>query len=133
MAKQSAESLREALARAIDKDRPRDIIAALEGLQKLEPDEPRWPHRLGDVYRRLGNVMQAADAYERAMHAFAQHGYMARAVAVAKLAIALDASRADILRQIQQEPTRILRAGHCKPWELTSCPSPPDVDSAKAS
>ena len=76
---------------------------ALLELGELEPDEPRWPHQLGEVHRRKGDTAGAADAFERATDLYAQAGFLARAVAMAKTLLQLDPSRTNVLERV--DPT----------------------------
>ena len=50
--------LREAWETAVRTDRFGDALAALDGLELLEPDDARWPHRKGDLLRRLGKAVE---------------------------------------------------------------------------
>lgn len=112
--KQAAE-LRAALEKAVAKDRPKDQVTALEGLERLEPKEPRWPHRRGDTLRRMGKGKDAEVAYLRAMQIYAAQGFVARAVAVAKMVVDLNPARAEILDRLDTEAGRALRQQQMKP------------------
>lgn len=102
-------ALREAWEEAIGKDRPRDALAALEGLELLEPDEARWAHRKGEVLRRLGRAREAEAAFVRAVDRYAAQGFLTRAAALAKVVIELNPARADILVELDRAPAQKLR------------------------
>jgi CRP-like cAMP-binding protein len=104
--------LREAWEDASRRDRPKDAAAALEALGRLEPQEPRWPHRLGEVLRRLGRVAEAEAAFVRAVRVYVSHGFLTRAAAVAKIVVEMNPARADILKELDQAPAQKLRDEH---------------------
>lgn len=84
-------------------DRARE---ALEELTRLEPGEPRWPHQLGEVFRRTGDTKAAADAYEVATDLYAREGFVARAVAMAKTLLQLDPTRGAALARVDASAAR---------------------------
>ncbi len=101
--------LRHALEKAVDKDRTKDIVAALGALEQHEPAEPRWSQRLGDALVRLGRKPQAEGAYGRALDKLLEQGFLPRAVAMAKMIVALNPARSDVLDRISQDAARALR------------------------
>jgi hypothetical protein len=78
-----------ALARAVVRGDCAAEERALDGLQTLEPSEPRWPHKLGDLLRRRGRANDAAQAYLRAGRLYADLGFAQRAQAMSSLARSL--------------------------------------------
>lgn len=105
-----AQELRRKLDIAIEKDRPKDAIAALLELQKAEPREARWAQRLGDFYKRVGKPAEAEEAYVRAFGLLTQQGFLPQAIALAKVVVTLNPARADLLSNLNQQATRELRA-----------------------
>lgn len=108
MAKPASKSKREKqleqkLAAARTKRKTREMVAILEELESLRPDEPRHPHQLGDAWRALGRVDEAAKAYERAVRNYAESGFLARAMAMAKTLLSVAPDRADILEQLEPQ------------------------------
>ena len=85
--------LREEFNRARRKGKWKDARKALMLLRGLEPREPRWPHQLGEVQRRLGDTAGAVEAFEAAVDLYVAEGFIARAVAMAKTLLLLDPSR----------------------------------------
>jgi CRP-like cAMP-binding protein len=103
------EKLRERWDKAVQKDKPKDAMAALVELEELDPNEARWSHRLGDVMRRLGLGSEAEQAYERAMDRYAKQGFLPRAVAMAKTIAGMNPARSDVLAKVDPEAARALR------------------------
>lgn len=101
-------SLREKLHAALRKERLREALGYYETLELLEPSEPRWPHRKGDLLKRLGRPQQAVVAYEKAVGLYAQQGFVARAAAMARVVIGIDPDRRDVLERVNPSPARKL-------------------------
>jgi CRP-like cAMP-binding protein len=120
------------LDKALDKDKPKDVLAALDGLERLEPDEPRWPQRTGDYLLRKGQRAQAEAAYLRALDVLIKQGFLPRAVALAKLVVGINPARADILNRLNQDAARALRNkpsfSAFKPPPLPTPPPPEPSD-----
>lgn len=94
------EELRDNWNRAMERDRLGEAVAALVELERLDAQEPRWAHRLGEAYRRLGRQHEAEEAFIRAMDGYVRNGFVPRAVAMAKLVIAMNPARIDVLARI---------------------------------
>jgi hypothetical protein len=60
----------------------RAALEVLAQLETLDPDEPRWPHKRGDVLLTLGQPAQAAEAYHAAADRYAAQGFPPRAAAI---------------------------------------------------
>lgn len=100
---------REQLNRALRKHRLPAALSHYQALESLEPDEPRWPHRRGELLERMGERGPALVALERAVTLYAERGFLARAVAMAKLIVGLEPDRTDILERIDPESARVLQ------------------------
>lgn len=105
----AVKKLKDQLELAVAKDRNKDAVDLLARLERLEPDNARWSHRLGDVQRRLGQAVLAVQAYERAVQRYEKSGFLPRAIAMAKTILTLDATRTDVLASIQQEDAQSMR------------------------
>lgn len=105
-------ALRERLDAAVQKGRLPEAVSLCTELQRLEPREPRWPHRRGDVLRRAGRREEAVAAYERAADLYASQGFVARAVAMARVVMDLDPARVDLLKRIDPEAARAVLKQH---------------------
>ena len=101
------EELRAAWERAIERDKPREAIKALVELEKSAPDDPAWSQRLGEAYRRNGDVAPAIDAFVRAFERYNAKGFVPRALAMAKLVATMDAKRGELMeRALPTTPAR---------------------------
>jgi CRP-like cAMP-binding protein len=79
-----------------------------EALQEVEPQEARWPHRKGDLLKRLGRPNEAVEAYEQAVDLYAQQGFVARAAAMAKVVMGITPDRVDVLARVKPDAARKL-------------------------
>ena len=85
-----------------------EALLHYEALQGVERNEPRWPHRKGDLLKRLGREGEAIAAYERAVDLYAQQGFVARAAAMAKVVLAMAPDRVDVLERVDVGAARKL-------------------------
>ncbi|MDH3655349.1 MAG: hypothetical protein OEN21_13840 [Myxococcales bacterium] len=85
------------LNRALKAERFDQAIDIYELIETRKPDEPRWAHRKGDLLRRIGRDAEAVIAYEHAVHLYSEKGFDARASATARLLLAIDPSKRDVL------------------------------------
>lgn len=85
------------LSRALKAERFDQALDLYELIEKRKPDEARWAHRKGDLLRRMGRGPEAVIAYERAVHLYSEKGFDARASATARLLLAIDPSRREVL------------------------------------
>ena len=100
--------LREKLNQALRRERLAEALLHYEALQGVERNEPRWPHRKGDLLKRLGREEEAIAAYERAVDLYAQQGFVARAAAMAKVVLAMAPDRVDVLERVDVGAARKL-------------------------
>ena len=100
--------LREKLHRALRRERLGEALGYYEALEALEPTEPRWPHRKGDLLKRLGRLEEAITTYERAVDLYAHHGFVARAAAMAKVVMGIAPDRIDVLDRVNADTARRL-------------------------
>jgi hypothetical protein len=70
-----------------DGEHPR-ALALVAQLEVLEPTDPRWPHKRGDLLRTR-SPREAATAYRRAAQCYDQQGHPSRAAAILTVARAL--------------------------------------------
>jgi CRP-like cAMP-binding protein len=102
------DALAEQLQRLLRAQNLEGALRVYDELRKAEPDEARWPHRHGDLLLRMGRKAAAIDAFERAVDLYAQHGFLARAISMAKVIVGIDASRDDVLARIDPDAAREL-------------------------
>lgn len=108
MAGSRSRQLREKLHNALRRERLAEALRHYEALQKAEPQEARWPHRKGDLLKRLGRSNEAVEAYEQAIDLYGEHGFVARAAAMAKVVMAIAPDRADVLARVNPDAARKL-------------------------
>ena len=96
----------ELLSKALQTRRLAQALELYELIETRKPDEPRWAHRKGDLLGRLGRNDEAVLAYERAVQLYSARGFEARAVATAKLLLAIDPSKAEALERVDPEAAR---------------------------
>lgn len=98
--------LREQVDAALRRGELAETLDLLAELERLEPEEPRWPHRRGDGLLRLGRRDDAVRAYEEAVDRYAALGFLTRAVAMAKVVLGLDPERVAVLERVDPEAAR---------------------------
>ncbi|MBW2507691.1 MAG: Crp/Fnr family transcriptional regulator, partial [Deltaproteobacteria bacterium] len=101
-------NLRALLGSALKAERLDEALRLYELIEKQAPDEPRWAHRRGDLLQRVGRKADAVLAYERAVDLYAAKGFVASAAAMAKLIIAMDPSKGDVLDRVDPQAARRL-------------------------
>jgi tetratricopeptide (TPR) repeat protein len=94
------------LNRALKAGQFDQAIDIYELIEKRKPDEPRWAHRKGDLLRRMGRNAEAVIAYERAVHLYSEKGFDARASATARLLLAIDPSKREVLDWAESQAAR---------------------------
>ncbi len=100
--------LRDRLQKALERERHGEALRIYEALERIEPNEPRWPHRKGDLLKRLGRRDEAVTSYETAVDLYATLGFVARAAAMAKVVLSFDPTRLDVLQKVNLDPARKL-------------------------
>jgi len=100
--------LREKLNNALRRDRLAEALRQYEALEEVEPEEARWPHRKGDLLKRLGRPNEAIESYVQAIDLYAQLGFVARAAAMAKVVMGIAPDRVDVLARVKPDAARKL-------------------------
>jgi CRP-like cAMP-binding protein len=107
-------NLRDDLAKALSAQRVNQALDLYELIERRNPDEPRWPHRKGDLLRRMGRKADAVLAYERCVELYSAKGFVARAAAMAKVILAIDPSKDAVFERVDPEAARRLhRQNRC--------------------
>ena len=101
--------LRVQLNKALEHGRMIEALEIYELVEKRKPDEPRWSHRKGDLLLRIEREADALRAYERAAYLYSARGFDARAAATAKLMLAIDPSKGDVLERVTRVAERRLQ------------------------
>jgi Flp pilus assembly protein TadD len=84
------DAAKEALAGALHMRRHEEALQQIQTLMALDPSDPRWPHKYGDVLRSLGRRTEAAAAFRRAARRYEIFGFPLRAQAMVRLACELE-------------------------------------------
>jgi len=124
--------VRKKLEKAQAKGRTEEVVKLLEQMTELEPTAPRWPHKLGDINRKLGKNRDAVMSYSKAVDLYADQGFIARAIAMAKTVLNLDPKRIDILERVDPEAARALHRA-ARPAGASMAPPPSDALADDAS
>lgn len=101
-------NLRAQLGKALKANRLHEALDLYELIEKQQKDEPRWSHRRGDLLQRMNRKADAVLAYEQAVDLYAKKGFVARAAAMAKVIMAIDPSRSDVLERVDPQAARRL-------------------------
>lgn len=104
----SARQLRKELENALARQKDDDAIEVLGELMSADPKSPRWPHKRGDLYRKKNRKKEAIECYSVAAGLYADQGFLARAVAMAKTVVDLDPTQLEVLERIDPEAARKL-------------------------
>jgi CRP-like cAMP-binding protein len=120
-------NLRAELSAALKAERLHEALDLYELMEKQLKDEPRWSHRRGDLLQRMGRKADAVLAYERAVDLYAAKGFIARAAALAKVILAIDPTKGEILARVDPEAARRLHRENRK--MIVTAAEPPRPDS----
>jgi CRP-like cAMP-binding protein len=101
-------NLRTELSKALKAERLHEALDLYELIEKQQAEEPRWSHRRGDLLQRMGRKADAVLAYERAVDLYAAKGFVARAAAMAKVILAIDPSKGEVLERVDPLAARRL-------------------------
>ncbi|MCB9626581.1 MAG: cyclic nucleotide-binding domain-containing protein [Sandaracinaceae bacterium] len=129
--------LREQLNAALRSEKFDVALGLYDELAAAEATDPRWPQRRGDLYRRLKDDAKAIQSYESAVALYAKQGFVARAAAMAKLILQIDATRLDVLERVDPDEARRLHRLQRNDLvtalpETPSTPPPPPLPSELA-
>src|SRR4029077_10782616 len=100
-------AFREDAAAAVAAGKHKRALAAYLELERLEANDAQWPKRAGETYRRLGNLSNAIEAFERSADRYAQNGFLVQAIAVCKVILQINPNHADTLRRLAEKKKRI--------------------------
>jgi CRP-like cAMP-binding protein len=72
------------------KEKHAKALEVVVELARHEPEIPRWPHKQGELLRRLGQVPAAIVAFCAAARLYAEGGFLVKALALCKQSLALN-------------------------------------------
>ncbi|MGB8332251.1 MAG: cyclic nucleotide-binding domain-containing protein [Polyangiales bacterium] len=121
-------NFRALLGKALKAERLHEALDLYELIEKQQADEPRWSHRRGDLLQRMGRKADAVLAYERAVDLYAAQGFVARAAAMAKVILAIDPSKGEVLERVDPEAARRLHRQNRSVIVTADEPPAPDSD-----
>ena len=101
---------RSKLDKALEGNHHAEAVEALAELRRYEPQNVRWPQKQGDLLRKLGRNAEAVECFEQAVSLYTDQGFIARAVAMAKIVVQLDPARIEILARVDPQAAQQLRA-----------------------
>ena len=123
--------LRAQLEIALAKRKDEDAIKLIHKLIAAEPKAPRWPHKLGELYQKRGKKVQAIEQFSMAASLYADQGFIARAIAMAKTVFDIDPTRIDVLENIDPDAAARLHRKQ-RPRALSTPFAKVDVPAAPA-
>jgi CRP-like cAMP-binding protein len=94
MSPKDARALRAEAAEATAAGKWKRALAVYLELERLEPEDPQWPKRAAELYRRLDKLRDAVAAYDRAADRYARGGFAVQAIAVGKVILQIDPDHA---------------------------------------
>jgi CRP-like cAMP-binding protein len=121
-------NFRARLSKALKAERLNEALDLYEQIEKQQADEPRWSHRRGDLLQRMGRKADAVLSYERAVDLYAAKGFVARAAAMAKVILAIDPSKVEVLARVDPEAARRLHRQNRSVIVTADEPPTPDSD-----
>jgi CRP-like cAMP-binding protein len=121
-------NLRAQLSKALKAEKLHEALDIYELIEKQQAEEPRWSHRKGDLLQRMGRKADATLAYERAVDLYAAKGFVARAAAMAKVILAIDPSKGDVLERVDPVAARRLHRENRRVIVTADEPLAPDSE-----
>ncbi len=87
--KERIAKLKKEAVRYRTKQKYRQAAGAYRRLTELDPINPTWPHKLGQVLQHMGKADQATDALEKAAENYLNKGFVLKAIAMCKMILEL--------------------------------------------
>ena len=126
--KERITGLKKEAARFRAKQKNRQAAGAYRQLTELDPANPTWPHKLGQVLKHMGQAAGAMDALERAAENYLNKGFVLKAIAMCKMILELDPDHTRIqetlllLHERNPRPRRTARQKQLKRDKLQAAP-----------
>lgn len=87
-------------AEAAAKGRWKQALEHYAAVERVEPNDGLWPHKIGEAWRRLGDKGQAMAAFTRAANAYSRGGFLLKAIAVNKMILELDPDHTETQKRL---------------------------------
>ena len=122
--------LKKEAAKFRTKQRYRQASRAYYQLTELDPHNPTWPHKLGQVLQQLGQDAEALDALERAAENYLNKGFVLKSIAMCKMILNLDPDNTRIqetLLLLHEQNPKPRRTGKQRQLQETEVAQPPSM------
>lgn len=77
-------------------------LKVLKSLKKIEPKNPQVYLKIGDLFRRTGNINDATKAYHESAELLIQQGFVQKAIAIYKIILCIDPSNDDAIERSKE-------------------------------
>jgi cAMP-dependent protein kinase regulator len=82
--------LRTKAQQLIEKGKFKRALPLIEELASLEPGNPHWPKKRGEMLQRLGKTQEAVEAFAEAAEGFARKGFLVKGIGLCKVILNMD-------------------------------------------
>ena len=87
--------LRERAAALLEKGKLEKALEAYQALSQREPGNARWPQKVGELARKLGEGELAIAGFSEAARRYAEEGFLVKAIALCKVVLAQSPNHAE--------------------------------------
>jgi CRP-like cAMP-binding protein len=77
-------------------------LKILKSLKKIEPKNPQVYLKIGDLFRRTGNIIDATKAYHESAELLIKQGFVQKAIAIYKIILNIDPSNDDAIERSKE-------------------------------
>ena len=102
MARRDSRTLKDQVAAARDKGKLKQALKGYLELERIEPEDGEWSRRAADMYRRLGQNVDAVSSLERAVDKYVRAGFLVKAIATCKMVLQIDPARREIEEKLME-------------------------------
>ncbi|HEY3360060.1 MAG TPA: cyclic nucleotide-binding domain-containing protein [Polyangia bacterium] len=107
--------LKDRATEAYEKGKHKKAVELFAELCKAEPAEPGWPHRAGELWRKLGKSAEAVRYLVLAAELYARQGFLLKGVAVCKLVLSLEPAHAATIELLAGLLGKLAKQGAPRP------------------
>jgi len=87
--------LRSKLQKLTDRGKWAKALKVIGQVEAMQPGNPHWPKKRGEMLQKLGHREDAIDAFEEAARGFTEKGFLLKGVGLCKVILSLDPSHVD--------------------------------------